>query len=136
MTPEERPITDPQDRAAERLEVVEERLLLGKREEERVVRIHQRPTERTERVSVPLEVQQVELERVPVGRFVDEIPPVREEDGVTIIPVVEEVVTTRLRLVEEVRVVRRSRQTVYEGEVTLRRTDIQVEDVTPEGSAP
>lgn len=46
----------------------------------------------------------VEVERVPVGREVDSVPPVREDGDTTIIPVVEEVlvVEKRLMLKEEV----------------------------------
>ena len=50
--------------------------------------------------------ERVEVERVAVGRVIDCVPNVREEDGVTIIPVVEEtlVVERRLVLKEEVRI--------------------------------
>lgn len=46
------------------------------------------------------------VERIPVGREVHEPPQVREEDGVLVVPVVEEilVVEKRLLLKEEVRV--------------------------------
>jgi uncharacterized protein (TIGR02271 family) len=46
----------------------------------------------------------VEVERVPVGREVDSVPPVREDGDTMIIPVVEEilVVEKRLMLKEEV----------------------------------
>jgi len=39
------------------------------------------------------------VEHVPIGRMVETAPPVREEDGVTVIPVIEEVVVTETRLV-------------------------------------
>ncbi len=67
---------------------------------------------REERVEAALAREQIEIERVPVGIFVDSAPPVREEGEITIIPVVEEVlvVERRLRLREEVRL-RRVRTT-------------------------
>lgn len=116
--------------ATERLQIVEERLSVGTREEERVVRVHQRPVERTERVSLSLQSQELELERVRIDRFVDEIPPVRYEGDVAIIPVVEEVVVVRLKLVEEVRVSRRARTRVHQENVVLRRTEVELEDLT------
>jgi stress response protein YsnF len=50
----------------------------------------------------------VEVERVALDIEVDEVPPVREENGVTIVPVVREVlvVTKKLILTEEVRLKR------------------------------
>ena len=43
--------------------------------------------------------EQVEIERVPIGRTVEAIPPVREEGDTTIVPVVEEVLVIERRLV-------------------------------------
>lgn len=108
----------------QRLEIVEERLKVGKREEERVVRVHQRPVERTEHVRMELESQEVQLERVPMDRFVDEIPEVRHEGDVMVVPVVEEIVTVRLKLVEEVRVKRVAKKRIYEDDVVLRRNEV------------
>ncbi len=50
----------------------------------------------------------VEVERVPVGREVDAVPPIREDGDTTIIPVVEEILVVEKRLVlkEEVRLKR------------------------------
>src|SRR5882672_10114563 len=52
--------------------------------------------------------EHVEIERVPVGRQVDAIPPVREEGDTTVLPVMEEVVVIERRLIlkEEIRVMR------------------------------
>ena len=48
----------------------------------------------------------LDVERVPIGREVGSVPEPREEDGVLVIPIVEErlVVEKRLFLVEEMRV--------------------------------
>ena len=80
------------------------------------------------------------VEHVPVGRFVDAIPPIREEGDTTILPVVEEVVVVerRLRLVEEVRI-RRVRTTathietvkLREQHVVVTRSDPVTHDVIP-----
>jgi len=55
-------------------------------------------------VDEPVVHERVEVERIPVGRFVDAFPDVREEGDTTIIPVIEEVIVVekRLRLKEEV----------------------------------
>ena len=125
MNPERKEIDD-----TTRLEVVEERLRIGKHEEERIVHVHQRLVERTEHVSLPLESYEVELETVPMDRFVDAVPAVRIEGDVTIIPVVEEVITVRLKLVEEIRV-RRVRHThIHEEDVILRRTQVSIDEET------
>ena len=56
-------------------------------------------------VDEKLNSERVEIERVPIGRIVDAMPPIREEGDTTIIPVVEEMVVVERRLVlkEEVR---------------------------------
>ncbi|HWX49475.1 MAG TPA: DUF2382 domain-containing protein [Roseomonas sp.] len=58
-----------------------------------------------EMVEETLRSSSTAIERVAVGREVAEIPQIREEDGVLIIPVVEEVliVERRLLLKEEIR---------------------------------
>lgn len=63
-------------------------------------------------VDEPLYVEDVEVERVPVNRIVDGPVETRQEGDITIIPVVEEVVSIQKRLLlkEEVRVRRRRRQ--------------------------
>src|SRR5262252_4949356 len=67
--------------------------------------------------------EQVEIERVPVGRPVDCAPPVREEGDTVIIPVVEEVVVVerRLLLKEEVRVRRVRKEERHQERVKVRR---------------
>ena len=62
------------------------------------------------------------VDRVPLGVPVEVAPAVREEDGVLIVPVLEEqlVLTTRLILKEEIRITRRSRTEVVREPVRLR----------------
>lgn len=70
-----------------------------------------------------------EVERVPVDREIDRAPEPRWEGDVLVVPVVEEflVVEKRLRLVEELRIVRRRTVEEFETTVPLRRTRVQVE---------
>jgi stress response protein YsnF len=63
--------------------------------------------------------EQIEVERVPIGRPVDAAPPVREEGDTTIMSVVEEIVVVERRLIlkeevhiRRVRVGERHRETV------------------------
>ena len=116
------------------MQEVEERLHVGKRTVETGrVRLTKRVETREEALSVPLLREEVEVERVTVGDYVDEAPPIRTEGGVTVIPVVEEVlvVEKRLLLREELRVTRRRSEQVEERTETLRSEAIDVERVAP-----
>jgi uncharacterized protein (TIGR02271 family) len=73
--------------------------------------------------------EHVEIKRVTIEREVEDAPAIREEDGVTIIPVLEErlVVEKRLFLVEEIHVVRETTIDAVELPTTLRRTRVDVD---------
>jgi uncharacterized protein (TIGR02271 family) len=123
-----------QDQRPDRLELVEEQLEVGKREVERGrVIVRTRVDTREEIAEIDLRQEEVSVERVPVGRPVEAAPPVREEDGVLIVPVLEErlVVTTQLVLKEEIRITKRSRTEHVREPVTLRSERAEVE--RPEG---
>ena len=70
-----------------------------------------------------LEGERVEITRVAVDRVVDEAPPVRMEDGVMIVPVLEEVLFVEKRLVlkEELRIDRHATTETVAVPVTLRK---------------
>lgn len=109
--------------AVESVEITRRRVPTG------LVRVRVVPETRAESVEVSLQDEDVAVERVPVGRFVDSVPPPRIEGDVTIIPVVEEraVVTVRLFLREEVRL-RTDRRTLVERHaMTLRSERVEVE---------
>ena len=82
-----------------------EELNVGKRTVAERVVVRRETRVRDEAVEELLTNESVVVERVPIGRYVDVMPPVREEGDCTILPVVEEVavVTRRLLLREEVR---------------------------------
>lgn len=110
--------------------LVEETLKVGKRTVERNrVQLHKYVTERTELADVPLTQERLEVERVKVGRPVDEAAPVRHEGDTMIIPLYEEVlvVTKRLMLVEEVRITTQRSERHEPQQVTLRREELSVE---------
>jgi uncharacterized protein (TIGR02271 family) len=110
--------------------VVEETAVVRK---ERVVtdavRLHKRVREEEETLDVPVQAEAIEVERVPVGRWVDAPVAVRREGDTTVYPVVEEVlvVEKRLRLVEEVRVTLRRETRRARERVRLRREEVVVE---------
>ena len=64
----------------------------------------------------------VEVERIPIGRLIDAMPPVREDGDLTIVPIVEEtlVVERRLMLKEEVHIRRVQTTERYQQTVKLR----------------
>lgn len=80
-------------------------------------------------VDPPLTIEEVEVERVPIGRVVEAPTPIRQEGDTTIVPVFEEVlvVEKRLLLKEEVRLVRRRREERRPQRVTVRREEARVE---------
>lgn len=94
------------------------------------VRVHKRVETREESVDTPVIREEVVYERIPVNKFVDEEPPgVREEEGVLIIPVIEEVLVVEKRLLvrEEVRVSKRRTKTSTPQTFTLRREVVDIE---------
>ncbi len=110
--------------------LVEERLAVEKRQVEAGrVRVRISVEEREERVPVTLAHDEVEVERVPKNLPVAELPSVRLEGNVTIIPVVEEVVVVekRLLLVEEIHVRRKTGTSTEDVPVTLRSEQVSIE---------
>jgi stress response protein YsnF len=78
--------------------------------------------EREQLINEMLARETVEISRIPIGRHVDAMPPVREEGDVVIIPIVEEVlvVERRLLLKEELRIRRVRSLEKHLESVTLR----------------
>ena len=123
----------PEDERPERLALVEERLEIGKRQVERGrVVVRTRVDTREELAEAELRQEEVSVERVSVGHPVETPPPVREEDGVLIVPVLEEqlVVTTRLVLKEELRITKKSRTETVREPVRLRSERAEVTRLT------
>ena len=108
--------------------VIEEELKLGR---ETVVtgRVRARtvPEERTETVTEPLLRTDVVVERIPLDREVEEIPSVRDEGDVIVVPVVEERVVKKLFVVEEVRLSRRASTEDVDQQIELRSGRVVVE---------
>ncbi len=110
--------------------VLEERAVVGTREVEadRVL-VRTRVETRDETVERLLRSDTVEVERVPIGRVVETAPEPHERDGVLIVPVVEEelVLRTRLVLKEEVHIRRIEGKRPVRHDVRLRREVVTAE---------
>ena len=101
--------------------IVEERPVVSKEEVTTgLVRVSTHTEQRVVHADDTIRKTVVDVQRVPINRFVEVEPQAREEDGVLIIPVVEEVLVKRLFLKEEMRITRTSTLEPIERDVTLR----------------
>jgi uncharacterized protein (TIGR02271 family) len=100
------------------------------------VRVHKTVERFPDRVIRTVEREELEIERVPLDRLIDEPAQTRQEGEWLVVPVMEEVlvVTKQLVLTEEVRI--RTKRVTEEQEVyeILRRERVTVEDATAPGS--
>jgi uncharacterized protein (TIGR02271 family) len=101
---------------AEELTVGKEALETGR------VRISKHTHTREVAIDEDLLKESAEIETIPIGRQLFEMPMVRQEGETTIIPIVEEVLHTerRLFLKEEVRITRKKTTDQFHDRVTLR----------------
>lgn len=113
----------------------EEAAFTRRRVERGVVSVRKIVQERVEHIDEPLLHDEVDIEHVAVNRVVDAPQPPREEDGVLVIPVYEEVLTVERRWVlkEEIRLRRREVETRHREDVTLREEEVRVERRAAEG---
>jgi len=114
--------------------LAQENLTVAKRSVETGrVRIRTVVDEKLVRVSEQLERDDVTIERVSVNREVTQAPEVREENGVLIVPVLEEVVVVekRLFLKEELHVHRNRRSEPVDEAVRVRSMRVETERVGP-----
>jgi len=95
------------------------------------VRITKVVHERETVVDEPLWRDHVAISRVPMQRVVDGPVPVREENGTTIISVVEEVLVVEKRwmLREEIHIRKRRTETHQPQQITLRSEEVQIERI-------
>ena len=127
--------TPPEEYAA--IPLVEERLSVSKREvESGRVRVRVSVEERQETVTAELARDDVQIERVPRGERLTEMPHVRLEGGTTIIPVVEEVLVVEkaLVLVEEIHLRRRTETETVQIPATVRSERASIERDDPSTS--
>ncbi|TGD79065.1 YsnF/AvaK domain-containing protein [Hymenobacter wooponensis] len=126
--------------------VIEEQAIINREVvESGRVRLTKTVHEREELLELPLKQEEVQVERVPINQYVaDGAPPpgLRYDGDVTIIPVLREVVVTRLLVVEEIRVTKRTVNTTHKQPITLLHEEVQVvrepfsNTVSPTDSSP
>jgi uncharacterized protein (TIGR02271 family) len=110
-------------KADDPLPLAEEQLQLEKRAVERGRVVVRTSIEtREELAEAALWQDEVVVERVPIDRPVDAPPSVREEDGLLVVPVLEErlILTKQLFLKEELRIRTRTRIETFREPVLLR----------------
>jgi uncharacterized protein (TIGR02271 family) len=102
--------------AAEKLVVGKEAIETGR------LRVTKQTHTREAVVDENLLSERAEIETIPIGRQILEMPSIRQEGETTIIPIVEEVLHTERRLIlkEEVRITRRRTTEQFHDSVTLR----------------
>jgi uncharacterized protein (TIGR02271 family) len=101
---------------AEELTVEKEAIETGR------VRVSKQTHAREVAVDEELLRENAEIETIPIGRQIFEMPSVRHEGDTTIVPIVEEILHTERRLIlkEEVRITRRRTTEQFHDRVTLR----------------
>ena len=118
----------------EAIPVIEEQVHIDKHLVEKgKLRITKQVKEEDTTVEVTEMQEEIQVEHVPINRYVSSSPEVRHEGDTMIIPVVREevIVEKRLMLVEEVRVTTHRKETRRPVQLTLRKEEISVAQVGP-----
>ncbi|MBT2558042.1 YsnF/AvaK domain-containing protein [Hymenobacter sp. ISL-91] len=122
------------------LPVIEEQALISREVvESGRLRIRKTVQQVEQPVQATLQHDEVQVEHVPVNQFVADdapLPGSRQEGDVLIVPVLREVVVTRVLLVEELRISKRVVEEEFTSTVQLRQEQIQIERdaLTPDSS--
>ena len=120
--------TKEKDVASAKIPVVEEKISYRtQRQVTGKVRITKQAHHEAVEVDESFTTETAEVTRVPIDRFVDELPTVRQEGDLTIVPVVEEVLVKRLRLVEEIHIQRTKKTQTDTREVSLRQETVEIQ---------
>jgi len=109
---------------AEEVTLATQKVIRGK------VQVHTRVETRPHVVDTPVMQEQVLIEHIPINQFVEgTVPTEREEGGIRIIPILEEVVVhkTQLLLREEIRISKQRTTEMIPQAVTLRREVVDIE---------
>ncbi|MBE7174576.1 MAG: YsnF/AvaK domain-containing protein [Williamsia sp.] len=117
--------------------VVEERLKVEKKVVEAgKVKISKKVKEEEKTVDIPVSQEEVQVERIPVNRFVETAPQIRYEGETMIVPVLREVVVVekRIELIEEIHITKKIHQTQVSQQVTLRTEEVTVERLPGENN--
>ena len=87
-------------------------------------------------VDETLNHERVQIDRIPIGRQVDAVPPVRQEGDTTILSVVEETVVVERRLIlkEEIHIRRLHVSERHQEAVILRKQEAVITRIEPHNS--
>lgn len=110
--------------------VIQETIRVEKREfESGKVVVHKTVIEHDEAVEVLLRQQDLSVERVPIGRVVQEAPQTRQEGDTLIVPILEEVLVVEKRLVlkEELHIRKQSSERLEQQTVRLRSEKVEIQ---------
>lgn len=113
--------------------VIEEQLQVHKvTDETGRIRISKQVFNDVQQVNTLLNSEEIDVQRIPVNLVVEHAPLARYEGDTYIVPVIREevITTTRLVLVEEVRITKRQMQVVDSQTLTVRREAITVERIS------
>ena len=101
-----------------------------------IVRVRIVTREQETFVDETLNHERVQIERVPIGRQVEAIPPVRQEGDTTILSLVEEtlVIERRLILKEEIHICRLHVAERHQEAVVLRKQEAVITRIEPHAS--
>ena len=119
-----------QDKPDVVLKLAEEQVSLSKEQVvDGRVTVTRSTTEHDEAINTLLRHERVEVEHVPKAQRIEVMPEIREENGVLIVPVVEEEIeiVRKLILREELHIRRIEQQVPFEEVVTLRKQHVKVE---------
>ncbi|AMM52936.1 hypothetical protein TH61_12965 [Rufibacter sp. DG15C] len=118
--------------------MIEERVQVEKRVVEKgAVRITKVVSEQEVPINIPLLQEEHDIQRIPVNKYVDTPPPpIRYEGDTMIIPIVQEVmvVEKRLMVIEELHITKNITQTQDVQQVNLRKEEIRIERISPDGT--
>ena len=119
--------------------LIAEEISIGKRTVDTGgVRVRKTVREDVQTINEPIVREHIEVERVPVNKYVETAPAIRYEGEIMVVPVLEEVVVTEKRLLlrEEIRLVKKREEVSNVQQVTLRREEINVEEFAAENIEP
>jgi uncharacterized protein (TIGR02271 family) len=84
-------------------------------------------TEESYTANIPLNKEEIIIEKKAINQYVDDNPPgIRLDGDTTIIPVIREVIVKRLLLVEEIHITKRTTQHTASVNETLRKEEVVI----------
>lgn len=110
--------------------VIEERAKVDKKVIEKgKVRITKKVETEEEKVKVVVKNEEINIERIAINEYADELPEIRQSGDTMIIPVIKEVavVQKKIFVIEEIRVTKKTHHTEEERTVPLQKEKVNIE---------